>query len=184
MMPLWTTTILPVQSRCGWAFSSVGRPWVAQRVWPTPYSPRERVELDDLLEVRQLAGAAPQVDRAVADDRHAGRVVAAVFELPQAVDEDRHDVFGSDVADDSAHMAEFPGPISLALVLLLLFDPALDIPLLAGADRQRARRHVLPDRRAGSDVGALADRDRRDELRVASDEGAVLDGGRVFSAPS
>ena len=28
-----------VQSRCGWAFSSVGRPCVAQRVWPMPYSP-------------------------------------------------------------------------------------------------------------------------------------------------
>ena len=39
MMPLWTTTILPVQSRCGCAFSSVGRPCVAQRVWPTPYTP-------------------------------------------------------------------------------------------------------------------------------------------------
>ena len=39
MMPLCTTTILPVQSRCGWAFSSVGRPCVAQRVCPTPYSP-------------------------------------------------------------------------------------------------------------------------------------------------
>ena len=30
---------LPVQSRCGWAFSSVGRPCVAQRVWPMPYMP-------------------------------------------------------------------------------------------------------------------------------------------------
>ena len=39
MMPLCTTTIRPVQSRCGWAFSSVGRPCVAHRVWPTPYSP-------------------------------------------------------------------------------------------------------------------------------------------------
>ena len=39
MMPLWTTTIRPVQSRWGWAFSSVGRPCVAHRVWPTPYSP-------------------------------------------------------------------------------------------------------------------------------------------------
>ena len=37
MMPLWTTTIWPVQSRCGCAFSSVGRPCVAQRVWPMPY---------------------------------------------------------------------------------------------------------------------------------------------------
>ena len=25
-----------VQSPCGWAFSSVTRPWVAQRVWATP----------------------------------------------------------------------------------------------------------------------------------------------------
>ena len=39
MMPLCTTTMRPVQSRCGWAFSSVGRPCVAQRVWPMPYSP-------------------------------------------------------------------------------------------------------------------------------------------------
>ncbi len=39
MMPLWTTTIWPVQSRWGCAFSSVGRPCVAQRVWPMPYSP-------------------------------------------------------------------------------------------------------------------------------------------------
>ena len=35
-MPLWTTTMSPVQSRCGCAFSSVGRPCVAQRVWPMP----------------------------------------------------------------------------------------------------------------------------------------------------
>ena len=40
-------------------------------------------------EVRQLAGAAPQVDRAVVHDGDAGRVVAAVFEPPQPVDQDR-----------------------------------------------------------------------------------------------
>ena len=39
MMPLCTTTMRPVQSWWGWAFSSVGRPWVAQRVWPRPHSP-------------------------------------------------------------------------------------------------------------------------------------------------
>ena len=39
MMPLWTTTMRPEQSWCGCAFSSVGRPWVAQRVCPTPHSP-------------------------------------------------------------------------------------------------------------------------------------------------
>ena len=37
MMPLCTTATPPY--RCGWAFSSVGRPWVAQRVWPMPVLP-------------------------------------------------------------------------------------------------------------------------------------------------
>ncbi len=35
-MPLRTIWMLSVQSPCGWAFSSVTRPWVAQRVWPRP----------------------------------------------------------------------------------------------------------------------------------------------------
>jgi hypothetical protein len=37
MMPLCTTDT-PF-TRCGWAFSSEGRPWVAQRVWPMPTVP-------------------------------------------------------------------------------------------------------------------------------------------------
>ena len=39
MMPLCTTTSRPVQSRCGCAFSSVGRPCVAHRVCPRPQLP-------------------------------------------------------------------------------------------------------------------------------------------------
>ena len=35
-MPLRTMWILSSQSPCGWAFSSVTRPWVAQRVCPRP----------------------------------------------------------------------------------------------------------------------------------------------------
>ena len=46
---------------------------------------------------------------------------------------------------------------------------------LPRAIAERAGGHVLGDRRAGGDVGALADRDRRDQLRVAADERAVLD---------
>ena len=49
----------------------------------------DRIERDDLLEVRQLAGAAPQVDGPVVHDRDARRVVAAVLEPPQAVDQHR-----------------------------------------------------------------------------------------------
>jgi len=36
MIPLWTTTRSPPQSRWGCAFRSFGAPWVAQRVCPTP----------------------------------------------------------------------------------------------------------------------------------------------------
>src|SRR6266545_4630518 len=36
MIPLWITAVTPPQSTCGWAFCSVGRPCVAQRVWPIP----------------------------------------------------------------------------------------------------------------------------------------------------
>jgi hypothetical protein len=36
MIPLWMIARRPVQSRWGWAFWVVGRPWVAQRVWPIP----------------------------------------------------------------------------------------------------------------------------------------------------
>ncbi len=42
MMPLWTTATLPSASRCGWAFTSDGAPWVAQRVWAMPVVPLKR----------------------------------------------------------------------------------------------------------------------------------------------
>ena len=38
-MPLWTTTTSLLQSVCGCAFCSVGRPCVAQRVWAIPTKP-------------------------------------------------------------------------------------------------------------------------------------------------
>src|SRR5689334_9968674 len=50
--------------------------------------------------------------------------------------------------------------------LVLLFCPA---------NRERVGRHVLRDRGACTDVGAVADRDRRDELRVGADERALAD---------
>src|SRR5690606_20014838 len=39
MMPLWMTAIRPSPDMCGWAFRSVGPPWVAQRVCPIPVRP-------------------------------------------------------------------------------------------------------------------------------------------------
>ena len=120
----------------------------------------ERTRHDRFLETRELAGAAAQLDRAVAHDRDAGRVVAAILETPQPVDQDRKDLLVADVADDAAHVilstsdvrrptsdvdAETSTPRTHRLVLLLL-DPAVDVSLLARADGERARRHVLADR--------------------------------------
>ena len=63
----------------------------------------ERVAGDGLLEPRELAGAAPQFDGALADDGDARRIVSAIFEPAQPVDENRHDLPLPDVPDDAAH---------------------------------------------------------------------------------
>ena len=51
----------------------------------------ERLYVDRLLEVHELARASAALDLPVADDRDARRVVTAIFEPPQSVDEDGHD---------------------------------------------------------------------------------------------
>ena len=59
---------------------------------------------DGGLQVGQLAG--PLLDEEVAvlvDERDAGRIVAAVFETLQTLDEDRSRLTWSGVADDAAH---------------------------------------------------------------------------------
>ena len=66
MMPLCTTATRPCWPRCGWALTSLGAPWVAQRVCPMPVvERRQRRLLDRLLEVGQLAGPLVRDDRAV-----------------------------------------------------------------------------------------------------------------------
>src|SRR5262245_22271040 len=56
----------------------------------------DRAGRDDLFEPRQLAGAAAQFDGSVVNDRDAGRVVAAVFEPPQAIDQDGYELLRTD----------------------------------------------------------------------------------------
>ena len=111
MMPLWTTTIGRVQSRCGCAFSSVGRPCVAQRVCPMPYTPASGSASQHLLEGDSLPALRRTSTAPSLDDRDAGRIVAAVFEPPQPLDQDRHDLLCPDVADDSAHVTLQSSPL-------------------------------------------------------------------------
>ena len=112
MMPLWTTTIRPVQSRCGWAFSSVGRPCVAHRVWPIPYSPSSGLPAMTSSSRASLPALRLQLDVAVADDRDPGRVVAAVLEPAQAVDQNRKQLLAADVSNNSAHESNPFNPIA------------------------------------------------------------------------
>ena len=59
----------------------------------------------DFFQVVQLAGGAAHLEKSAvgAADGDAGRVVAAVFEAPQPLDDDGNDLLSADVADDSAH---------------------------------------------------------------------------------
>ena len=57
MMPLCTTASRSVA--CGCALLSVGRPWVAQRVWPMPIVPASGSLRELGFEVVQLAFGAP-----------------------------------------------------------------------------------------------------------------------------
>src|SRR5574340_1137631 len=63
----------------------------------------------------------------------------------------------------------------LCLIFLLPLDPALFVHLPPAGDGERSGRDILDDRRSRANIGALSDANRRDELRIAANEGAVLD---------
>ena len=177
MMPLCTTTMRPWQSRCGCAFSSVGRPCVAHRVWPMPNSPAIGSFARTSSRLRQLARAAADH----ASRRHARRrrrpsrsrdipAAAAPPSGPAAA------AFRSDVSNDSAHGSGR----SLRVPGAAPGGPAGLVFLVRARHAQGVGGHVLGDRRARRDVGVRADAHRRDELRVRSDERAVFDHRRVL----
>src|SRR5450759_4563503 len=172
MMPLWTTTMRPVQSRCGWAFSSVGRPCVAQRVCPMPYSPSRglpaitssrraslpalrRSSIWPFLTTATPAESYPRYSRRRSPSMRIGTTsLSPIYPM-------------------IPHMVQTPEMLRSLLPVLL--DPTLFIDLLAARDPERARRHVLDDRRARGDIRPLADAHGSHQLRVAADERAVLD---------
>ena len=94
MIPLWTTTV-PSQSVWGWAFSSDGRPCVAQRVWPMPGVPARAAP--SALEHLEPPGGPPDVEGAVVEHGDAGRVVAAILEALQPFDDDADRALVADV---------------------------------------------------------------------------------------
>ena len=105
MMPLCTTAISPPET-CGCALTGVGAPCVAQRVCEMPGVPVEVRRFGPRREVRHARGRNEPLELrrlAAADDRETARIVAAVFEAADAVDQDRNDVARGDRADNAAH---------------------------------------------------------------------------------
>ena len=86
MIPLWTTATPPDSSVCGWALASVAGPCVAQRVCPMPVRAGEPLG-QVLAEVAHPAGLLGHLDPGAAEHRDARRVVAAVLEPGEALEE-------------------------------------------------------------------------------------------------
>ena len=103
MIPLWTTATVPAASVCGWALTSLAGPCVAQRVWPMPTLPANRFG-QGVGQVTHPAGPLGDLDAAAAEHGDAGRVVAAVLQPGQSLEQDGRGLLAADVPDDSAHV--------------------------------------------------------------------------------
>ena len=107
---MWTW---PELSSCGWAFSSVTRPWVAQRVWAMPVVDGGSgagavvgARLDRGAQVGEVADRVDALDLAVREHGEAGRVIAPVFELFQPREQQLLAGPRAHVSDDAAHEGE------------------------------------------------------------------------------
>ena len=89
--------------RVGLGHAAVRRPARVRDAEPA----RERLRLELALELRDLADGAAQAELVVRlHDGEARRVVAAILEAFQALDEHGHDVALCDGSDDAAHSDE------------------------------------------------------------------------------
>ena len=111
------------------------------------------------------------------DDRDARRVVAAVLELAQPLHDD---------GQQRVWVRRSRRCRTCVKTALSCASRAWPRPSRACSacglrdDRERIGRHVLRDGRSGGDVRARANAHRRDQLRIRSDERAVLDDGLVL----
>ena len=106
MMPLCTTASCSVA--CGWALFSVGRPWVAQRVWPMPMVPCSGSLASRVSRLRSLPSARRRVSAPCSERRDAGGIIAAVFEALERIDQLRRDRLTAENSDNPAHAVDVP----------------------------------------------------------------------------
>ena len=134
------------------------------------------------LEVYELAFGAPALDVAVDQGGDAGRIVAAIFQALQRLDQQGGDGCLADDSDDAAHRKVVPdggellvfGPLGRRRAGLQLGTKRGSAPLLCDlarpAEGQGTGRDVLGDDAARRHVGAAADLHWRDQGAVGADE--------------
>src|ERR1700693_6317627 len=88
-----------------WVSIFFGRPSVRRPAcMPNAVGTFDRGFGDGFFQVAELACGATDLQLAVLGDHgYAGRVVAAVFQFPQALDDDRNNFFRPDITDNAAH---------------------------------------------------------------------------------
>ena len=104
-IPLWMTATRPAQSRCGWAFSSVGgavggptrvahRRWCRRSARSAPSAESSSASLPARL---RTVSPSPST-------RDTRGVIPAILETPQTLQDDGKRLVGADVSDDAAHV--------------------------------------------------------------------------------
>ena len=110
MMPLWTTAMRPVWSRCGCALRSLGAPCVAQRVCPMPvWATGSGWASSSASRLTSLPAFLADSDRALVDESDAAGVVSAVLKTPQTTHDNVQRRALSDISDDSTHSVQTTG---------------------------------------------------------------------------
>src|SRR5512139_2127489 len=187
MIPLWMTATCP--ARCGWAFSSEGRPWVAQRVWPTPHVPET-----GRFAICSVSRAIFPSDFRIAMSPSVRTAIPAES-YPRYSSRRRPSTRTSThglgpVYPTMPHISLLPllrrgdrKPRLLQQLRLLPGNPQVECLLLRPAQRQRVRGDALRDRGPGADQRPLPHGDRRDQHRVAPDEHPVAEDGLVLGDP-
>ena len=95
---------VPVRMRvAGGRFAVRGPPRMADAIRTI-----ERIVVDGVNQMRQLSRAPADFDRLLLRQRNAGRVVPAILEASQPVEENRDYRFGSEVSNDAAHIRMSP----------------------------------------------------------------------------
>ena len=126
-------------------------------------------------ELGELARRPQPLDAAVLDGGDAGGIVAAIFEPPQRVDQRPGYRSGAENADDAAHVMRSRHSLaSLGLARPLRFAEAcgpapLDLEF-GPLDGERVGLDIAGHHAARTDIGAIADPDRRHQRAVGADE--------------